>query len=113
VKRYLMLILALHLLVGCGGEATPITAPPTDASIGDTWTRPTDGAVMVYVPAGEFLMGSTEDDPDVKGPRERPQHTVYLDAFWIDRTEVNYPAASCGASAHSSHSASCMASWSC
>jgi serine/threonine-protein kinase len=43
--------------------------------------------VMVYVPAGEFLMGSTgagwRNDDD-----EQPQHTVYLDAFWIDRTEV-------------------------
>jgi formylglycine-generating enzyme required for sulfatase activity len=42
---------------------------------------------MVYVPAGEFLMGSTEDDPDAH-PEEKPQHAVYLDAFWIDRTEV-------------------------
>ncbi|MEW6405550.1 MAG: hypothetical protein AB1649_27470 [Chloroflexota bacterium] len=25
---------------------------------------PKDGMVMVYVPAGEFLMGSTTDDPD-------------------------------------------------
>ncbi|MBK8782163.1 MAG: SUMF1/EgtB/PvdO family nonheme iron enzyme [Anaerolineales bacterium] len=35
---------------------------------------------MVYVPAGEFTMGS--DDSDA------PIHTVYLDAFWIDQTEV-------------------------
>jgi formylglycine-generating enzyme required for sulfatase activity len=42
---------------------------------------------MVYVPAGEFLMGSTDDDPDAYD-YEKPQHTVYLDAFWIDRTEV-------------------------
>jgi formylglycine-generating enzyme required for sulfatase activity len=99
VKRYLMLILALYLLVGCGGEVTPITAPPADASIGDTWTRPTDGAVMVYVPAGEFLMGSTDEEIDAiledcsdcersLFSSEQPQHTVYLDAFWIDRTEV-------------------------
>jgi len=40
---------------------------------------------MVFVPAGKFIMGSPagegEDD-------EHPQHTVNLDAFWIDRTEV-------------------------
>jgi formylglycine-generating enzyme required for sulfatase activity len=99
VKRYLMLIFALYLLVGCGGEATPITAPPADASIGDTWTRPADGAVMVYVPAGEFLMGSADEEIDAiledcsycersLFSDEQPQHTVYLDAFWIDRTEV-------------------------
>jgi len=55
--------------------------------------------VMVYVPAGEFLMGSTDADIDAILARcsdckrewytdEQPQHTVYLDAFWIDRTEV-------------------------
>jgi serine/threonine-protein kinase len=63
---------------------TPIPPP---SRVGDTWTRPADGAVMVGVPAGEFLMGSTDDDPDAYHG-EKPQHTVYLDAFWIDKTEV-------------------------
>lgn len=46
-----------------------------------------DGATLVYIPAGEFLMGS--DDSDLQADSdEKPQHTVYLDAFWIDRTEV-------------------------
>ena len=44
-----------------------------------------DGAVMVYVPAGEFLMGSAEGEGKAD---EWPQHSVYLDGFWIDRTEV-------------------------
>ena len=40
---------------------------------------------MVYVPAGEFIMGS----PDGEGEdNEHPQHTVYLSEFWIDQTEV-------------------------
>jgi len=43
--------------------------------------------VMVYVPAGNFLMGSTDADNNAAGD-EKPQHTVHLDAFWIDRTEV-------------------------
>ncbi len=46
-----------------------------------------DGMVQVYVPAGEFLMGSADSDPGANGD-EKPQHTVYLDAFWIDKTEV-------------------------
>ncbi len=41
----------------------------------------------VYVPAGEFVMGSAEDDSDAESD-EKPQHTVYLDAFWIMQTEV-------------------------
>jgi len=42
-----------------------------------------DGMVMVYVPAGEFEMGSENGDDD-----ESPTRTVYLDAFWIDQTEA-------------------------
>ena len=38
---------------------------------------------MVFVPAGDFLMGDEDLDPN-----NRPQHTVYLDAYWIDQTEV-------------------------
>lgn len=37
----------------------------------------------VFVPAGEFIMGSGDGNAD-----EKPQHTVYLDEYWIDRVEV-------------------------
>ena len=45
----------------------------------------TDGAVMQLVPAGEFEMGDHfgEGQSD-----ERPVHPVYLDAFYMDETEV-------------------------
>jgi formylglycine-generating enzyme required for sulfatase activity len=42
---------------------------------------------MVFVPEGEFLMGSPDSD-DMASDDEKPQHTVMLDAFWIDRYEV-------------------------
>jgi serine/threonine-protein kinase len=42
-----------------------------------------DGMVLVYVPAGEFEMGSEDG-----WQSEQPVHTVNLDAFWIDQTEV-------------------------
>ena len=62
---------------------TPTATPP----LGATRVAVKDGMVMVYVPAGEFLMGSADSDKDAQSD-EKPQHTVYLDAFWIDRTEA-------------------------
>ncbi len=38
---------------------------------------------MLLVPAGPFRMGSAAGYP-----RERPEHDVYLDAYYIDQTEV-------------------------
>ena len=38
---------------------------------------------MVMIPAGEFQMGSNDDLPDAK-----PVHTVYVDAFYMDKYEV-------------------------
>ena len=38
---------------------------------------------MVYAPAGEFHMGSVGEAVD-----EQPLHSVALDGFWIDQTEV-------------------------
>jgi formylglycine-generating enzyme required for sulfatase activity len=69
-----------HILMPTG-TATPTHIPsptptlPSGAKIGSTWTRPADGMVMVYVPAGEFIMGVNSSK-------------VPLDAFWIDQTEV-------------------------
>jgi len=40
---------------------------------------------LVYVPEGEFKMGDNEGSG--KGDEE-PMHTVLLDSFWIDQTEV-------------------------
>jgi len=61
--------------------------PPAAANLGDVWTSPTDSKEMVYVPAGEFLMGTPEKDGNAYSD-EKPQRRVYLDAFWIDKTEV-------------------------
>ena len=62
----------------------PPTAIPT--SPGSTMVGQ-DGMTLLYVPEGEFLMGSKEDDPDAEDD-EHPQRSIYLDAFWIDQTEV-------------------------
>lgn len=41
----------------------------------------------MFVPAGEFLMGSTDADKDAVA-HEKPQHTIYLEAYWIGKYEV-------------------------
>lgn len=51
--------------------------------IGRTKTASLDGMTLVYVPAGEFLMGTEIGLTD-----EQPIHKVYLDAYWIDQTEI-------------------------
>jgi formylglycine-generating enzyme required for sulfatase activity len=43
---------------------------------------------MVYVPAGEFLMGSDDVGNRPSHQYERPAHIVYLDAFYMDRYPV-------------------------
>jgi formylglycine-generating enzyme required for sulfatase activity len=40
---------------------------------------------MVWIPAGDFLMGS---DSRLAKPNERPAHRVHLDGFWMDKTDV-------------------------
>jgi formylglycine-generating enzyme required for sulfatase activity len=78
-----------------------LTRPPTGRSAPiDTRIRSADGMLMVYVPAGEFEMGSDGTrwvwtgclrDSDLGlqvFTDEQPGHTVYLDSFWIDQTPV-------------------------
>lgn len=42
-----------------------------------------DGAPMILIPAGAFLMGSNDGLPN-----ERPEHTVTLNAYYIDQFEI-------------------------
>jgi formylglycine-generating enzyme required for sulfatase activity len=62
---------------------SPSPTSTTVLGIGSTSKSLKDEMVLVFVPAGEFTMGSDGGDAD-----NRPAHQVYLDAFWIDRTEV-------------------------
>jgi formylglycine-generating enzyme required for sulfatase activity len=110
--RTLLAILAILALVtlSCGviddligGEVPEVTQPPATPGIEQPTspptlppeapalpeqaapiTRPADGMVMIHIPAGEFTMG---DDRSAFAP-EKPQHLIYLDDYWMDRTEV-------------------------
>ena len=58
-----------------------------------------DDADMIFISAGEFLMGSSENDEnriskicpncDPLGQLDQfPQRKIYLDSYWIDQTEI-------------------------
>ena len=59
------------------GADLPVT--PVDVRV-----SPADGMTQVFVPEGKFPMGT--GDSDVQ--KNRPKHSVFLSAFWIDQTEV-------------------------
>lgn len=86
---------------------TPTVTPSPSATpeqLPETWIGK-DGKMMRLVPAGEFLMGSTASGVDLamrlcnqageggcgfaQFSNEMPQRAIYLDAFYIDVTEVN------------------------
>ena len=67
------------LLLACSCCQVRSAEPPPSI------THARDGAEMVLVPAGPFLMGSLEGDPD-----ERPPRRVTLHAFYIDKYEVTH-----------------------
>jgi len=67
---------ALLLEMGVGDVARP-----------EIVVAESDGSPMVFVPAGEFTMGSSRDDPDAK-PVEQPAHRVRLSPYFIDRYPV-------------------------
>ena len=66
-------------------NVTPIATQPHEIlPVGSTRVNQKDGATMICIPAGKFIMGSNSSD----NANERPQHEVMLDGFWIYQHEV-------------------------
>lgn len=70
--------LGLGILLGASLIVPTITAA-------DMATSGHDDVEMVAVPAGEFIMGSDDPDPD---QNEKPAMKIFVGAFSIDRFEV-------------------------
>jgi len=65
-------------------ESRPVAAKAVAQDFSMYKTRIGDeGREMVQVPAGPFMMGSSDGDPD-----EAPERQVFLKGFFIDRYEV-------------------------
>ncbi len=63
--------------------ASPPEAPKNSAAPSVETVKGKDGATMVLIDAGPFVMGSNDGLPN-----ERPEHKVVLDAYYIDQYEV-------------------------
>lgn len=100
MKRASLCLLVLSIIVtGCAANALVLD---------DTQVRSADEMVMVYVPDGEFMMGTDRAGIEVARKlcrevsgdmavsvcsplafaNEQPAHPVTLTGFWIDQTEV-------------------------
>ena len=89
----ILLVLSLSMvLAGCekqdtgtSGTGTGPAGEPGKQPGGTPKTLATKCGPVVYISAGEFVMGSDHGNPD-----EAPAHRVKLSAFWIDQHEVTH-----------------------
>lgn len=85
-RRCSTLLLGLFLgLQGCSPDADRRPEPLTPSQPAEAATSQTPPDGMVWIPGGEFTMGS--DDPLAR-PREKPPHRVKVDGFFMDATPV-------------------------
>ncbi len=85
---------SLHEAADPAPSAAKSASPfaPTKANPGRPPGQAPEG--MVWIPGGEFSMGSDDPTTDTlcggndKMPDARPIHRVYVDGFWMDKTEV-------------------------
>ena len=82
MKKYLPLLILFALLGGCAnyenGELVGIQGRKA-------YVEP-DPFGMVYIPAGSYLMGPS--DQDLSFVQNSMSKTVSVDAFWMDETEI-------------------------
>ncbi len=65
---------------------------PTAAPRLKIWSNPADELKYVWIPAGTFTMGCSEQDSECKDD-ERPTHQVSIEkGFWLGQTEVTVAA---------------------
>jgi formylglycine-generating enzyme required for sulfatase activity len=67
---------------------TPTVAISPTKGIGSSQVSSKDGMTLLFVPGGYFYMGSDPASDYTASGEETPMHSVYLEAFWVDKTEV-------------------------
>jgi formylglycine-generating enzyme required for sulfatase activity len=76
----MMAVLGISLTVRAQAKAEANKAEP---QAGEVWREPVTGMEFVWIPAGEFMMGSSGGEAN-----EQPIHKVHLDGFWMGKYEV-------------------------
>lgn len=66
---------------------TEKVAPTETLGVPSTQISSADNMELVFIPAGDFMMGASDDDPEAQED-EKPAHKVHLDGYWMDRHEV-------------------------
>jgi formylglycine-generating enzyme required for sulfatase activity len=89
-RSILRLTCLLATTVGSVVSAADRAFEPTKLNETESGPAP---AGMVWIPGGEFSMGTDDPTNEVCGGSEtmadaRPVHRVYVDGFWMDTTEV-------------------------
>ncbi len=103
MKRTILLLLIASLALACSsadsaGSATDSPTEPGGDAAGESAEKAPDKPEvasddsMVQVPAGEYLIGSSERPEKQKDFPQwfEPEHKVKLDSFWIDAYEVTF-----------------------
>ncbi len=82
LSGFVILLMAMVALCACSqkGEKPSETTGESAPEAGAQSVVPGE---MVFIPAGEFIMGTNNKDSSAY-----PEHKVYLPAFWIDKYEV-------------------------
>lgn len=106
MKNYLywpLLMGTMTVLIKAGSafSAEPIVVITNEPALGTEIESPVDGAIMVYVPSGEFAMGLDESDANQVAKdlgykdvgelwawESYPKHKVYLPGYFVDKYEV-------------------------
>ena len=82
---WLALLLGCVAFISCAKTEQKAVSPAATTQTIHARITGQDGAEMVLIPAGEFQMGSNDSDAY---DDEKPVHTVYVDAFYMDKYEV-------------------------
>jgi formylglycine-generating enzyme len=101
LRSFAALLIVITLAASCSQDSESPPSAKTTAASPFLPTAENEGAPpgpapdgMVWIPGGEFSMGAQDppDRNDAVGMQattdSRPVHRVFVDGFWMDRTEV-------------------------